>query len=407
MAAMTPMPDAGRVRRWLSRALVVSGGVVAATAIAWGASAESASAADNPIDHPIDNAFGDVSFGGSDDSAEHAKPQGGTAAGDESAGAPSKQASSDDDPSKWAGIKKAAERAFHHGQDTDGDCADETDGTDGTDGTDAADVDGQDVTAPEDALAEDGSAESEDCDADHAHSGDEAAGDGASDADAAATEHGSTGEKASGAAVSKLKDAHRGAKQAWKKHVADPTREALQDLNKVLQVLPGLGEHVDSPGFDMPWHATPDLDALPAPGEAPAGAEDDDHAGQRHGEHDADARAPGAHRDHATVSTSDDGDLRMSGAERAGHGDLGTTGADADQISDEPTHPVGPEKNTPAPAPMPTQSSHVTGAHADAPTGAVLAAADPFAASAVGAAVRPGHSLSSMSPGSQPGVTPD
>ncbi|OLT40679.1 hypothetical protein BJF85_06050 [Saccharomonospora sp. CUA-673] len=360
---------------------MVSGGAVAATAIAWGASTASAAADENP--------FGDVSFGGdTSSSAEHAEQ------------------STPHDSSKWADITKAAERAFTHGSDSDSDSDSEAAEKGEAGDADTGGADSEDTAKPADTAP-----------AGEAGPDDAATADDAEDAAKPAVQGDSTGtaetkavEPVADEPTSKLKAAHQNAKRAWQRHVAEPTRAALHEVGNVLRSVGGLGgglSGVDSPDVDVPSAPAPELDGLPKPEGLPLGAGEDGRASAQTESHDADARAPGASVDELTtsaVSDSDAGESWMSGAERAGNGAFDAAGA---EHSDAPTKPVGPEKNRHVPAPMPTQSSHVTAAPADAPTGAAMTAADPFAASAVGALVRSGHSLSSMSPGSQPGVTPD
>lgn len=441
MAATTPTPDARRVRRWLSRALAVSGGAAAATAIAWAVGTTSAAAMENPLDVGGDNPAASVpaapdattvseNHGSSETDRSHRdvaqsdgrqsgepRPNGGAdhVGTVQEAASPEGASSSDGAP---------AEQPVdgHHGSAAEA-CDESTGGPtdvralfDHTHGkrldlgrfrASDRDVADSEATASDDAASGDAAGSEPETCADGSEGPDDSQHPDGAD-EQAITEHDATSVVAGGSG-----DTRKRVEQAWHRHVAEPAREAIHRVGDTVRAVASFdrwsGDRSPSwSGFDLPWAGlTPDADDLPSPYDVPMGPGAQAPALETSPQ-DADAREAGDRREPAEASISDDGVTETSGVLDTGFDGADTDGAAVDPDSGEPTMPSLPDFDPQyVPASVPSHSSITGGAHADAPSGAVVTTADPFAVAAVGAVTRSGSLNKSMSPGSQPGVTPD
>ncbi|MCR3720460.1 MULTISPECIES: hypothetical protein [Prauserella salsuginis group] len=448
MTATTPTPDARRVRRWLWRALTVSGGAAAATAIAWGFGATSASAVENPLDN-IGEAkpSADVPFtsGAGDSQAKDS--------GSSSSKAADSQSSGDRSDGRQT---QSPDGGVDHGGAPEGDTSEADEASADTafgrhlaDRVDAGDLAECDPAAPgptdvrglfDDAHsdrfdigrfadrgrdladAEDAAEPAESADATQASGDAESATCQDSDADrpdADRPDDTDTPETAEPSESCGAADGSAGrphAEHTWKK-VTGRAREAVHGFGDALRAAADdwSGDRSvgwdDWSGFELPWSGfTADPADLPSPSDVPMGPGGPDlsEGAPQTSPHDADARAPGGERHHTVTSTSDHGHHETSGVDDTGHDGESTESAAVDTDSGEPTRSSVPEFDPQyVPASVPSHSSIAGSTHADAPSGAVITTAEPFAVAAVGAALRSGLLHKSMSPGSQPGVTPD
>ncbi|MCP2254814.1 hypothetical protein LY13_003584 [Prauserella aidingensis] len=426
MAATTPTPDARRVRRWLSRALAVSGGAAAATAIAWAVGTTSASATENPLDVGADNPAASVPVAsGSASQFSNAE----SSESDEShLDIPQSDAWQAGD--RQAGRSQSTGGADQHGgtvqESTSSDGATSSGGsaaewpTDGEHGS-GAETCGESADGPTDVRGLFDRAHGTRFDLGRFHTSDRDPADSETcpneaerpdGTDEQADEHGVTEHDATSVVAGGSGDTRKRVEQAWQRHVAEPTREAIHRVGDTVRAVTSFdGWSGGSPswsGFDLPWTGlTPDADDLPSPYDVPMGPDVHAHAPETP-PHNADAREAGDRRQPADKSTSDYGVTETSGVLDTGFDGAGTDGAAVGPDSGEPTMPSLPEFAPQyVPASVPSHSTIAGGAHADAPSGAVVTTADPFAVAAVGAVTRSGSLNKSMSPGSQPGVTPD
>ncbi|GAA1196811.1 hypothetical protein [Prauserella alba] len=454
MAATTPTPDARRVRRWLARALAVSGGAAAATAIAWGVGTTSASAVENPLDNvgdakpaadvPFASGSGDTRSPDSHSPGSHSAE---TRAAGEQSGA--RHAQSSDGGSDHGD-------ASGRGEST-GAGAGSPDTASGRHVTDRANAEGlaacDHAPGPSDVRGLFDDAHTDRFDiarfADRGRelsgrelSGAELPGDAAESVAAAESvdsAHGTDSESApcpdSGAdrpdgadapdaaeqteqsgAADGSDAARQHVEQTWS-HVTGRTRDAVHGFGDALRTVADDWSGDRSPDWngwpdvELPWSGfAPDPGDLPSPNDVPwgSGGPDLPEGAAQTSPHDADARAPGDERHDAVTSTSDRGNHETSGVLDTGHDGASTESAAVDTDSGEPTTPSFPEFDPQyVPASVPSHSSIAGSAHADAPSGAVITTAAPFAVAAAGAVRRSGLLHKSMSPGSQPGVTPD
>lgn len=415
---------------------------MAATAIAWAVGTTSASAAENPLDVGADNPAASVPV------ASDVAPQSSNAESSESDESHPDIPQSDawQAGDRQAGRSQSTGGADHHGgtvqESTSSDGATSSGAatewpTDGEHGS-GAETCGESADGPTDVRGLFDRAHGDRFDIGRFHAPDrEVSGSETSASDAAvsddpaasevespretcdperpaeqADEHGVTEHDATSVVAGGSGDTRKRVEQAWQRHVAEPTREAIHRVGDTVRAVTSFdGWSGGSPswsGFDLPWTGlTPDADDLPSPYDVPMGPDVHAHAPETP-PHNADARQAGDRRQPADKSTSDYGVTETSGVLDTGFDGAGTDGAAVGPDSGEPTMPSLPEFDPQyVPASVPSHSTIVGGAHADAPSGAVVTTADPFAVAAVGAVTRSGSLNKSMSPGSQPGVTPD
>ncbi|GAA1250507.1 hypothetical protein GCM10009676_41520 [Prauserella halophila] len=466
MAATTPTPDARRVRRWLSRALAVSGGAAAATAILWGIGATSASAVENPLGDAGDaDPAAAVPFDSeSDDSrssgphSPQQRPTGGAdhgaadcdGADHDGADAPRAaapvEAGAADGESQSAG-HAAGRQLADGGRDATGlgTCDDSAGGPtdlrglfDGkhADRFDAGELDSSklDSSSLDSSKLDSSSLDSSELDSGSLDSGElGAVGDDVPGPDPAgetvAAELAEGDDVAGGTCPDAEPDrpGSSGGTETADGHgasgIVDPTRDALHDFGDTLDALTGFDDlsgdrsvnwtpdwQPEWSGFDLPWDDfTADPADLPSPYDVPmgSGAQAPESRPQTSA-YDADTRASGRERQQPVPSTSDHGHPMTPGVFDAGSDGVSIEGSAVGTEPGQPATLPAPEFDPQyVPASVPSHSSIAGNAHADAPSGAVITTARPFAVAAAGAVTRSGLLHKSMSPGSQPGVTPD